>query len=69
MKNVLITGSEGFVGKNLRVALQRRDDVRILTYDIGIDPAELPKLLQQADIVFHLAGDRKSTRLNSSHRT
>lgn len=56
MKNVLITGSEGFVGKNLRVALQRRDDVRILTYDIGIDPAELPKLLQQADIVFHLAG-------------
>jgi len=56
MKNILITGSEGFIGKNLRVALQRRDDVRILTYDVGIDPAELPSLLSRADIVFHLAG-------------
>jgi len=56
MQTVLITGSEGFVGKNLRAALRTRVDVRILSYDMDVDPATLPGLLEQADIVFHLAG-------------
>lgn len=56
MKTVLITGSEGFVGRNLRVSLQGRADLRLLTFDIHDDPAVLPGLLQQADFVFHLAG-------------
>lgn len=56
MKTVLITGSEGFVGKNLRVTLQRREDVRIICFDIQDDPAVLNKLLDQADFIYHLAG-------------
>lgn len=56
MKTVLITGSEGFVGKNLRVALQNREDVRLLCFDVQDDPAILDALLDQADFVFHLAG-------------
>ena len=56
MKTVLLTGSEGFVGRNLRVTLQRREDLRLLCFDIRDDPATLPNLLGQADFVFHLAG-------------
>jgi len=56
VKSVLITGSEGFVGKNLRVTLQQRAGVRLLCHDLQDDPAVLGSLLDQADFVFHLAG-------------
>jgi len=56
MKTVLITGAEGFVGKNLRVILQRRDDVRLICFDVQDDPASLEGLLDRADFIYHLAG-------------
>ncbi|MBV5328185.1 MAG: capsular polysaccharide biosynthesis protein CapF [Chlorobium sp.] len=56
MKTVLITGSEGFVGKNLRVTLQRSEHLRVLCFDVHDDPATLFTSLDQADFVFHLAG-------------
>lgn len=56
MKTVLVTGSEGFVGKNLRVPLQCRGDVRLLCFDVQDAPGALDDLLAQADFVFHLAG-------------
>jgi UDP-2-acetamido-2,6-beta-L-arabino-hexul-4-ose reductase len=56
MKTVLITGAEGFIGKNLRASLQQRADVRLLCYDVDDDPAALNGLLDQADFVYHLAG-------------
>jgi len=56
MKNVLITGSRGFIGSNLIAHLQRREDVRILGYDIGNSREELDAWLEEADFVYHLAG-------------
>lgn len=56
MKTVLITGAEGFVGKNLRVTLQQRTDVRLICFDINDDPNSLEALLEQADFIYHLAG-------------
>jgi len=56
MKSILITGSDGFVGKNLRVTLQQRKDLRVLCFDMQHDPAALDGLLDQAEFVFHLAG-------------
>jgi UDP-2-acetamido-2,6-beta-L-arabino-hexul-4-ose reductase len=56
MKTVLITGSEGFIGKNLRVTLQCREELRLICFDMQDDPSILPSLLDQADFVFHLAG-------------
>ena len=54
--NVLITGSSGFIGSNLSVALACRADVKLYKYDTG-SPAEiLDKALAAADLVFHLAG-------------
>lgn len=56
MKTILITGSEGFVGKNLRATLQSRENIRLICFDIHDEPSTLPTLLSQADFVFHLAG-------------
>lgn len=56
MKTVLITGSEGFIGKNLRVSLQHRKELRLLCFDVDDDPEMLGTLLCQADFVYHLAG-------------
>ena len=56
MKTVLITGAEGFVGRNLRVTLQGREGLRLLSFDVQDDPALLGGLLDQADFVYHLAG-------------
>ncbi|NWL75595.1 capsular biosynthesis protein [Pseudomonas taiwanensis] len=53
---VLVTGSEGFVGKNLLAHLGERKDVEVLRYSRKNSIAELPSLLAQADFVFHLAG-------------
>lgn len=55
-KTVLVTGANGFVGKNLSVALKRRDDIDILEHDIDKPEGDLERLTARADFVFHLAG-------------
>ncbi|MGO4303101.1 UDP-2-acetamido-2,6-beta-L-arabino-hexul-4-ose reductase [Cupriavidus sp. RAF12] len=54
--NVLITGADGFVGKNLRLHFAERKDVQVRTFTRDDDVASLPALLSEADFVFHLAG-------------
>ncbi|MCK4620876.1 MAG: NAD-dependent epimerase/dehydratase family protein [Desulfuromonadales bacterium] len=56
MKNVLVTGSAGFVGKNLVETLRLRDDVALTTFDINDDRAVLDVALQKTDFIYHLAG-------------
>ena len=51
--NILITGSNGFIGKNLLVTLKQTKH-NILTYDIN--DTNLYELLDKADFIFHLAG-------------
>jgi len=53
---VLITGANGFVGKNLQLHLAERKDVQVVCFTRGDDVAQLPMLLQGVDFVFHLAG-------------
>ncbi|MFM0647594.1 capsular polysaccharide biosynthesis protein CapF [Paraburkholderia bryophila] len=53
---VLITGANGFVGKNLRLHLAERKDVHVTCFTREDDVARLPALLQEVDFVFHLAG-------------
>jgi len=54
--NVLITGADGFVGKNLRLHLAERKDVQVRTFTRNDDVAALPALVREVDFVFHLAG-------------
>ena len=56
MKKVLVTGSNGFVGRNLCAVLRCREDVALYEYDLDKKPAELDVALQQVDFIIHLAG-------------
>ena len=53
---VLITGANGFVGKNLQLYLAERKDVQAVCFTRSDELAQLPALLQGVDFVFHLAG-------------
>ncbi len=55
-KTVLITGANGFIGKNLQVHLAERKDVQVVFFTRDHAVAQLPDLLQGVDFVFHLAG-------------
>ena len=67
IKNILITGAKGFVGKNLICTLEALKDGRdrtrpnleigeIFQYDRDTDPILLEEYCKKADFVFHLAG-------------
>ena len=56
MKRVLITGADGFIGKNLQLHLAERHDVQVLGFTRQQQLSELPTLLAEVDFVFHLAG-------------
>lgn len=56
MKTVLVTGANGFVGRNLIAYLGLNDTIRILSFDIENTLEQLTDYLSQADFVLHLAG-------------
>jgi len=53
---ILITGANGFVGKNLQLHLAVREDVEVLCFTRNQSIAELSQLVQGVDVIFHLAG-------------
>ena len=53
---VLITGANGFVGKNLQLRLSERKDVQVVYFTREHGVQQLPSLLHGVDFVFHLAG-------------
>lgn len=53
---VLVTGSNGFVGKNLVVDLQNNETIDVLEYDRETPEKLLSKYTKECDFVFHLAG-------------
>jgi len=56
MQRVLVTGSNGFIGRNLIAGLKKLDDIEIQPFDIEDGIEMLRGYLQVTDIVFHLAG-------------
>jgi UDP-2-acetamido-2,6-beta-L-arabino-hexul-4-ose reductase len=53
---ILVTGSNGFVGKNLLAELRNKGYQDILEFHRGSTPDLLYEYTQQCDFVFHLAG-------------
>lgn len=53
---VLITGANGFIGKNLRSFLSSNKELEVFCYDMESTPDELDKYTKECDFVYHLAG-------------
>lgn len=56
MMKILVTGSKGFIGKNLVAELRNRSYTDIFEYGKNTDPILLDEYCKEADFVFHLAG-------------
>jgi UDP-2-acetamido-2,6-beta-L-arabino-hexul-4-ose reductase len=53
---VLITGADGFLGKNLRLRLAEHVDIDAVSFTRRNEISQLSSLLSGVDFVFHLAG-------------
>jgi UDP-2-acetamido-2,6-beta-L-arabino-hexul-4-ose reductase len=56
---VLVTGANGFVGKNLVLRLREQTDTEVLTFVRGDSDAALQAALSFVDAVIHLAGENR----------
>lgn len=56
---VLVTGAQGFVGKNLVLRLREQPNTEVLTFVRGDDDSVLQSALAAADAVIHLAGENR----------
>ena len=53
---ILITGANGFVGKNLTAELRNRGYSQLYLYDIDTQPDLLDAYTRDCEFVFYLAG-------------
>jgi UDP-2-acetamido-2,6-beta-L-arabino-hexul-4-ose reductase len=56
---ILVTGANGFIGKNLVLRLREKAGAEVLTFARGDGDAELLTALRLADAVIHLAGENR----------
>ncbi len=56
---LLVTGANGFIGKNLVLRLRELGEYEVLTFVRGQSYADLHGVLAQADAVVHLAGESR----------
>ena len=68
MKTILVTGSEGFIGKNLIVRLQELNDIKIKSFDKDDNIETLKKYLKEADFIFHFAGVNRPKNVEEFER-
>ena len=59
-RRILVTGANGFLGKNLVVRLNELPNVAVSTFTRSDDTILLTHLIAHADAVFHLAGENRS---------
>ncbi len=58
-RRILVTGANGFIGKNLTVHLNELANITVSTFVRSDDIGRLPQLVAQADAVVHLAGENR----------
>jgi len=57
--NFLVTGADGFIGKNLVLRLTENSDNQVFKYVRGDSDDYLLGALKKVDVVFHLAGENR----------
>lgn len=58
MKKLLLSGSSGFIGSNIRKHFESK--LRISTFDINTTSEDLLRLVQESDIIIHASGVSRS---------
>ncbi len=58
---ILITGANGFIGKNLTAQLQNLGFENLMLFDVNNSDADLEAYCQKAELVYHLAGVNSPT--------
>ena len=61
---ILVTGAEGFIGRNLIAELKNRKYYDIFEYDKDTNPELLDEYCKVADFIFHLAGVNRPNKLS-----
>jgi UDP-2-acetamido-2,6-beta-L-arabino-hexul-4-ose reductase len=56
-KNILITGAQGFIGKNLIHELTKNEFYNIIELNRDTPWSEIEKIITSIDLIFHLAGE------------
>ncbi|CAN1499979.1 WcaG Nucleoside-diphosphate-sugar epimerases [Burkholderiaceae bacterium] len=59
MKKILVTGSKGFIGKNLLAHLHDNTLAEIISFENHQDESQLRALVQQAELIIHLAASNR----------
>ena len=59
MSSVLVTGADGFIGKNLVARLKELPEFEVSTFVRCNSRASLEELISRADVVIHLAGENR----------
>jgi UDP-2-acetamido-2,6-beta-L-arabino-hexul-4-ose reductase len=60
---ILITGSSGFLGRNLCDHLSQRENIVLKTYDLENSLNELKEFINDSDVIFHLAGVNRPEKI------
>ncbi|MEO6994141.1 MAG: NAD-dependent epimerase/dehydratase family protein [Lacunisphaera sp.] len=56
MKTVLVTGSQGFIGKHIVEALSRSQDTEVIGFNRGMNLSVIAEALPRVSVIYHLAG-------------
>ncbi len=62
MKTILVTGADGFIGRNLVEGLSRQPETTVLTHDVSGKEETMLSDAEKADFIFHLAGVNRPQR-------
>ena len=62
--NILITGKNGFIAKNLIDFYKEKENINLLLYSHSDDDIELEKKCKECDFIFHLAAVQRADKIS-----
>ena len=67
--NILITGSQGFIGKNIKFFLKEKKNIKIFEHTKKNSIKSLKEKLIKTDLILHLAGENRSSKKEDYKKT